>query len=136
MNLANGKYHCAIDIIHGSRSLVDFEYNASWIRNLSAGDTITRELSDMMFLVFSKRCKCIRLMYMQNKKGDSSTKFKADMLQLCLLKNRCVITSSDLHAHLAMPTFYKMPFSPLLVLMVCFIVKTKLQIWRITQPQM
>ena len=98
INLANGKYHYAIDIIHGSRSLVDFEYNAAWIRNISAGDTITRELSDMMFLVFRKRCKCIRLMYMQNKKGDSSTKFKADMLQLCLLKNRCVITSSDLPA--------------------------------------
>ena len=98
INLANGKYHYAIDIIHGSRNIVDFEYNASWIRNISAGDTITRELSDMMFLVFNKSCKCIRLMYMQNKKGDSSTKFKADMLQLCLLKNRCVITSSDLPA--------------------------------------
>lgn len=98
INLANVKYHYAIDIIHGSRSIVDFKYNASWIRNISAGDTITRELSDMMFLVFSKRCKCIRLMYMQNKMGDSSTKFKADMLQLCLLKNRCVITSPVLPA--------------------------------------
>lgn len=52
----------------------------------------------MVFLVFNKRCKCIRLMYMQNKKGDSRTKFKADMLQLCLLKNCCIITSSDLPA--------------------------------------
>lgn len=98
IHLANGKYHYVIDIIHGSRSIVDFEYNASWIRNVSAGETFTRELSDMMFLVFNKRCKCIRLMYMQNRKEDTSTKFKADMLQLCLLKKRCVITSSDLPA--------------------------------------
>lgn len=96
INLANGKYHYAIDIIHGSRSFVDFEYNAPWLQNVSSGETFTRELSDMMFLVFSKKHKHIRLMYMQNKKGDSSTKFKADLLQLCLLKNRCVISSPNL----------------------------------------
>ena len=96
INLAKGKYHYAIDIIHGSRSFVDFEYNASWLQNVSSGETFTRELSDMMFLVFSKKHKHIRLMYMQNKKGDSSTKFKADLLQLCLLKKRCVISSPNL----------------------------------------
>lgn len=96
INLANGKYHYAIDIIHGNRSLVDFEYDALWLQNILPGETFTRELSDMMFLVFSKKHKHIRLMYMQNKKGDSSTKFKADLAQLCLLKNRCVITSADL----------------------------------------
>lgn len=98
INLANGKYHYAIDIIHGSRSFADFQYNAPWLQNVSSGETFTRELSDMMFLVFSKKHKHIRLMYMQNKKGDSSTKFKADLLQLCLLKNRCVISSPNLPA--------------------------------------
>ena len=100
INLANGKYHYAIDIIHGSRSFVDFQYNAPWLQNVSSGETFARELSDMMFLVFSKKHKehHIRLMYMQNKKGDSSTKFKADLLQLCLLKNRCVISSPNLPA--------------------------------------
>lgn len=96
INLANGKYHYAIDIIHGNRSIVDFEYDALWLQNVLPGETFTRELSDMMFLVFSKKHKHIRVMYMQNKKGDSSTKFKADLAQLCLLKNRCVITSANL----------------------------------------
>lgn len=98
INLAKGKYRYAIDIIHGNRSFVDFQYNASWLDKVPTGKTFTRELSDMMFLVFNKEHKHIRLIYLQNKKGDSSTKFKADLLQLCLLKNRCVITSSKLPA--------------------------------------
>lgn len=96
INLSSGKYHYAIDIIHGATSMVGFQYNTSWISSLTRGSTVTRELSDMMFIVFSNRKNQIRLMYMQNKKGQTLCKFKAELLQLHLLKNRCEITSPTL----------------------------------------
>lgn len=96
INLSCGKYHYAIDIIHGSKSMVDFQYSTSWISSLMRGSIVTRELSDMMFIVFSSRKNQIRLMYMQNKKGQTRCKFKAELLQLHLLKNRCEITSPTL----------------------------------------
>lgn len=93
INLANEKYHYAIDIIHGERSMVEFQYNENWVAGLPMGTMCKCEMSDMMFIVFSEKHDDIRLMYMQNKKGKSSRKFKADLVQLCLLKNRCEITS-------------------------------------------
>lgn len=96
INLAHGKYRYEVEIIHGNRSLIEFRYNANWATNVPMGTTRSCELSDMLFVVFSQKHNEIRLMYMQNKKGESSRKFKADLVQLCLLKNRCQITSRQL----------------------------------------
>lgn len=98
INLANSNYHYALDIIHGNRSMVDFQYNANWATDIHMGVVCRCELSDMLFIVFSEADDQIRLMYMQNKKGKTSRKFKADLGQLCLLKNRCEIISPRLPA--------------------------------------
>jgi len=82
------EYPGTIELIHGDRSLVDFECTATYVPKEFIGTTVTRELSDMMFIVFSKEKNAIRLMYLQNKKGLSATKFKAELLQLNLLKER------------------------------------------------
>lgn len=54
INLKNGKYNYAIDIIHGSKSFVNFENHSSLVSSLKTGSKIKRKLSDMMFIVFSK----------------------------------------------------------------------------------
>ena len=93
----NSHFGMAIDIIHGSKSFVEFRHDAKYIGNPAAGCTKTRELSDMLFVVFKTQGRReIRLMYMQNKKGDNSTKFTADLLQLHLLKERKEILSNPL----------------------------------------
>ena len=94
---SNSKFGIAIDIIHGSKSFVEFKHDAKYIANLTTGCTKTRELSDMLFVVFKTQGQReIRLMYMQNKKGDISTKFTADLLQLHLLRERKEILSNPL----------------------------------------
>ena len=95
----NSKFDRAIDIIHGSKSFVEFKHDAKYITNPLPGGIKTRELSDMLFVVFKTRGQAqreIRLMYMQNKKGDNSTKFTADLLQLHLLRERKEILSNPL----------------------------------------
>lgn len=91
------KYHGAIDIIHGSKSYVEFEHNATYVSNPSSGGKVKKELSDLLFVVFStKNGLKIRIMYMQNKKGESDCKFTADLLQLHLLRERKKIISKPL----------------------------------------
>ena len=90
------KYRYAVDIIHGRKSHVDFAYKGSAISSISYGTTKTKEMADMMFVVLGNRFSEIRLTYLQNKKGSSSTRFKADLLQLYLLKERPQIISSPL----------------------------------------
>ena len=90
------KYQYAVDIIHGKKSHVDFVYNGSAISSIPHGTTKTKEMADMMFVVLGNRSREIRLTYLQNKKGSSSTRFKADLLQLYLLKERPQIISSPL----------------------------------------
>lgn len=90
------KYSTAIDIIHGSKGQVKFIYNGSYISTILAGTEQQRELADMLFVVFSSHINQIRLMYLQNKKGKKPNSFKADLLQLYLLHDRCEITSSPL----------------------------------------
>lgn len=90
------KYRYAIDIIHGKKSLVDFSYTGSTVSSIPRGATKTKEMADMMFVVLGKNSREIRLTYLQNKKGASSTKFRADLLQLYLLKDRPHITSRPL----------------------------------------
>lgn len=95
INLNNNKL--VVDIIHGHKSFVDFQYNSSSVTTIAAGSTVRRELSDMLFIVFSqKHGHQIRLMYMQNKKGETCERFKVDLVQLHLLKDRCTITSPKL----------------------------------------
>ena len=65
---SNSRFGMAIDIIHGSKSFVEFRHDAKYIGNPAAGCTKTRELSDMLFVVFKTQGRReIRLMYMQNK---------------------------------------------------------------------
>ena len=90
------QYRYAIDIIHGRRNHVGFTYTGSTISSIRPGTTKTKEMADMMFVVLSKKSSEIRLTYLQNKKGTSSTRFKADLLQLFLLKDRPIITSRPL----------------------------------------
>lgn len=98
LNLKNCKYQYAIDIIHGSKSFVSFECNATYAPPINIGNIVTCELADMMFVVFSSKNKTIRLMYLQNKKGTQYDKFQADLLQLNLLRERRPITSTKLPA--------------------------------------
>lgn len=90
----------SLDIIHGAKSFVEFEYNGTYISTITTPQLITRELADMFFITFSPSKKEIRLMYMQNKKGTKVStfpdKFKADLLQLYLLHERCEIKSRNL----------------------------------------
>lgn len=93
------KYHVdyAVDIIHGTKSHVDFKYNGTYIGSITPPQIRRKELADLMFIVFSPRKREIRLTYMQNKKGATSYQsFKADLLQLYLLKNRPEIDSPTL----------------------------------------
>ncbi len=90
------EYPGTIEIIHGDRSFVNFECTAAYVPKTFIGTTVTRELSDMMFIVFSKFKKDIRLMYLQNKKGLTATKFQAELLQLNLLKERLSLSSFNL----------------------------------------
>ena len=68
INLRSSKYGYEIDLIHGSRSQVQFVNNSTWVTGIAPGSTQQCELADMMFIVFSDAKKQIRLMYMQNKK--------------------------------------------------------------------
>lgn len=87
------KYEYAVEVIHGRTSLVDFQFNSSWTSKIPYGNTVRRELSDMLFVLYSLKNNTIRISYMQNKKGDSSDKFKADLCQLHLLSQReCIIS--------------------------------------------
>lgn len=92
-----GKYNGAVDIIHGAKSFVKFNHNADYVDNPASGNTVMRELSDMLFIVFST-CKTpeIRLMYLQNKVGKNEDQFMADLLQLHLLKEGKEIISNPL----------------------------------------
>ena len=94
---SRNRFRGAIDVIHGAKSFVNFELNASYISTLPIGSEWKRELADMLFIVFStQKTPEIRLMYMQNKKGANHSKFVADLLQLHLLKDRKEITSNPL----------------------------------------
>lgn len=85
------------EIIHGHKSLVDFVNISSFTTSVGKGTAVRRELADMLFIVFSRKQKGqIRLMYLQNKRGLSSRKFYAELMQLHLLKDRCVLTSHEL----------------------------------------
>ena len=89
-------YQYAIDIIHGNKSFVDFNFNSTWVSTISCGQSVTRELADMMFVIYSHKQNQIRITYMQNKKGVADNKFKADLCQLHLLSQREHITSPTL----------------------------------------
>lgn len=82
-----------VEVIHGSKSMVEFEYNASYISTIPYPINKRCELGDMLFIVFSKKNDTIRLMYMQNKKGDYPDRFKADLIQLDLLNRKPIILS-------------------------------------------
>lgn len=91
------KYNVAIDIIHGSKSCVEFQHDASYISKPAVGCTFKRELSDLLFVVFSAKKELeIRIMYMQNKRGKSDCKFVADLAQFHLLRERKEIISNPL----------------------------------------
>ena len=92
----NKAYQYAIDIIHGKKSFVDFNFNSTWVSTFSFGKNVKRELSDMMFVIYSHQQHQIRITYMQNKRGVSDSKFRADLYQLHLLSQREHITSTDL----------------------------------------
>ena len=93
---SSSTYQYAINIIHGNKSLVDFNFNSSWVSTISYGQSVTRELADMMFVIYSQQLNQIRITYMQNKKGVADNKFKADLCQLHLLSQREHITSPNL----------------------------------------
>ena len=85
---ANSKYHSAIDIIHGNKSLVEFKFNSSWASKITPGKSVIRELADMLFVIYSPQKSSLRITYMQNKRGITANKFKADLCQLHLLSKR------------------------------------------------
>lgn len=93
---SSSTYQYAIDIIHGNKSFVDFNFNSTWVSTFSFGKNVKRELSDMMFVIYSYSKNQIRITYMQNKKGTADTKFRADLCQLHLLSQRERITSRKL----------------------------------------
>ena len=93
---SSSTYQYAIDIIHGNKSFVDFNFNSTWVSTMSYGQSVTRELADMMFVIYSHKRNQIRITYMQNKKGVADNKFKADLCQLHLLSQREHITSTTL----------------------------------------
>ena len=93
---SNSTYQYAIDIIHGHKSHVDFKFNNTWVSTTTYGKPVTRELADMMFVIYSHQKNQIRITYMQNKRGASDYKFKADLYQLHLLSYREHITSIKL----------------------------------------
>ena len=92
----NPTYQYAIDIIHGHKSYVDFQFNSTWVSTIPFGQSVKCELADMMFVIYSKRLNQIRITYMQNKKGRTDNKFNADLYQLHLLSQREHITSPKL----------------------------------------
>lgn len=108
------KYKYAVEVIHGHTSLVDFQFNSSWASKIPYGNTVRRELSDMLFVLYSLKNNTIRISYMQNKKGDSSDKFKADLCQLHLLSQReriiskpipeCLFGDPDILSHAILPS--------------------------------
>ena len=61
-----------VEVIHGSKSMVEFEYKANYISSITPGVKKKCELGDMLFIVFSKKKKQIRLMYMQNRQNRKS----------------------------------------------------------------
>lgn len=93
---SSGTCQYNIDIIHGNTSFVDFNFNSTWVSTIPLGQSVTRELADMMFVIYSKRKNQIRITYMQNKKGRTDNKFNADLCQLHLLSQREHITSTKL----------------------------------------
>ena len=92
----NPTYQYAIDIIHGHKSYVDFHFNSTWVSTTPYGKSVTRELADVMFVIYSHQKNQIRITYMQNKRGASDYKFIADLYQLHLLSHREHITSTKL----------------------------------------
>ena len=76
---SNPTYQYAIDIIHGHKSHVDFHFNSTWVSTTPYGTSVTRELADMMFVIYSHQQHQIRVTYMQNKRGVSDSKFRADL---------------------------------------------------------
>lgn len=93
---SNPTYQYAIDIIHGHKSHVEFHFNSTWVSTTPYGTPVTRELADMMFVIYSHQKRQIRITYMQNKRGVSDYKFRADLYQLHLLSQREHITSTRL----------------------------------------
>ena len=90
------KYQGLVQIIHGRSSFVDFNYYHDYISTITDPEIKTCELGDMLFIIYSKKKKTTRLMYMQNKKGTDSWSFKADIFQLFLLKHKPELLSVDL----------------------------------------
>jgi len=80
-----------IDIIHGRKSFVTFDYNSGYLSSIRPPQEKICELSDLLFIVWSNKKEEIRLMYMQNKRGNTYSKFRADLIQLSLLKERPLI---------------------------------------------
>lgn len=80
-----------IDIIHGRKSFVTFDYNSGYLSSIRPPQEKTCELSDLLFIVWSNKKEEIRLMYMQNKRGITYSKFIANLIQLSLLKERPLI---------------------------------------------
>lgn len=79
-----------IKLIHGNRSKVTFTVSSNHVHG-TKGTTKKRELADMLFIVMSPSKREIRLFFLQNKSyADfmAGFGFKADLMQLDLLKNR------------------------------------------------
>lgn len=83
---------CHCELIHGGRSDVVFDERSHWVTGV--GPTCQKELADILFVVYSKKKRMIRLCFMQNKCADRATseRFSADLLQLDLLHNRSGFT--------------------------------------------
>lgn len=90
------KYPMLVEIIHGSKSIVKFNYEANYINKIQTPIVKECELGDMLFITFSKNKKIFRLMYMQNKIGKDWDRFYLDLIQLDLLNNKPSIISTKL----------------------------------------
>lgn len=79
-----------VKLIHGDRSKVTFTVSSNHVHG-TIGTKKKRELADMLFIVMSPTKREIRLFFLQNKSYDDFmlySAFKADLMQLDLLKNR------------------------------------------------
>lgn len=85
-----------VEIIHGNKSLVEFEYEYHYISKISPPVNKKCELGDMLYIVFSKKKRLFRIMYMQNKMGKDWDDFYFDLIQFALLNHKPSIISSQL----------------------------------------
>ena len=88
--LSKTKYSYYVDVIHGYKSFVDFKNKSNFVSSISIGAQVTRELGDMMYIVYSNKRQELRISFMQNKKNlnEKNDYFSADLMQLHLLKDR------------------------------------------------